>query len=391
MTPHEFITSSKKKIGLIAGGQLGKMLGLAASNFGIEVSVMDGSENAPARAIAKNFTLGSYNVFDDVVNFGSRYDCLILELEHVDIDALRVLEEKGVDIIPPSKVLSIIQDKGKQKLFFQKNGFASSQFKLIENKEDLNTKIDVGEISFPFIQKSRTHGYDGKGVVKINAKKDLVKAFDVQSVIEEFVEIKNELSVITYRSREGEVGYFEPVEMIFDANEHLVDMLISPSSISDDLKQKAIHIACSLIETLDFYGLLAVEFFITHDDEILVNEVAPRPHNSGHHTIEAHLCSQFEQLIRIAVGLPLGSSEQIHASVLLNLVGDKHSKGKVFYENIDDCFKIKGAKFHIYGKTTTKPFRKMGHVTILDKDINKAITKAKQIKQTLKICTNETA
>lgn len=379
------IVSSSFKLGIIAGGQLGKMLALACSNWDIKTYILDSEPDAPAAHVCDTFVLGSFASYDDVYQFGQKVDVLTLELEHVNIEALLDLKKEGKIIHPDPEKLKIIQDKGLQKEFYQTHKLPSSPFKLVKDKQEIIQRIDSKHITYPFIQKSRTLGYDGKGVVLINNEQDHSKILDVASVIEPVVAIEKELSVIVAKNNQGEVIAYPAVEMIFNKEGNLVDLLLCPSTISNELAEKAKQLALKTIQAFDICGLLAVELFLDTNGALWINEVAPRPHNSGHHTIESNMTSQFEQHIRAVLNYPLGNTNILSPAAMLNLVGDLDAQGPVEYQNIEECLKITGAKFHIYGKKMTKPLRKMGHVTIVDDSIEHAIEKAHHIKNTLKI------
>ena len=381
------VVSSHFRLGIIAGGQLGKMLAEVTNDFDISTVIMDNDDNAPASSVSKNFIKGDFKSFEDVYRFGKKVDLLTLEIEHVNIEALLKLKEEGLEIHPDPDKLKIIQDKSLQKYFFEEHGIKSSPFKSYDSFEALQKAIELKEISFPFVQKARKFGYDGKGVAVIASDQNLDLLLETPSLIEEKVDIQKELSVIVARNENGEVSFFEPVEMIFNESGNLVETLICPANISDEIKSNCIEIALKTINALKISGVLAVELFLTKQNEILVNEIAPRPHNSGHHTIESCITSQFEQHIRSVLNWPLGNTGLISSSVMLNLLGDPNAKGNVKYVGLEECLRIDGAKFHIYGKKITKPLRKMGHVTILDPDLDKALEKAQQIKLKLNITT----
>lgn len=381
--------SSSFKLGIIAGGQLGKMLALACSNWDIKTYILDSEPNAPASKVCDTFILGKYSDYNDVYQFGKQVDVLTLELEHVNIQALLDLKKEGKIIHPDPEKLQIIQDKGLQKAFFEQHQLPSSSFVLMKNKAEILEQLQSKKLSYPFIQKSRTMGYDGKGVVAIHGDQDQNKIMDVPSVIEPLINIQKELSVIVAQNSSGETKAYPAVEMVFNKDGNLVDMLKCPAQISSEIEKKATEIALKTIHAFNICGLLAVELFLDQNNQILINEVAPRPHNSGHHTIESHLTSQFEQHIRGVLNFPLGKTQSLSPAVMLNLLGEKGHSGEVFYKNIEACLKVEGAKFHIYGKKTTKPLRKMGHVTILDSSIENAYKKADYIKNTLKIITHE--
>jgi 5-(carboxyamino)imidazole ribonucleotide synthase len=368
-------------IGLLGGGQLGRMILQNAINFNLNISVLDADKNAPCKHLVKTFTCGSLTDYDTVYDFGKDKDLLTIEIENVNIDALKQLEKEGKKVFPQPHIIELIQDKGLQKMFYQRNNIASAEFFLVESKAQIPKYANY----FPFFQKLRKGGYDGKGVTKLVNQHYLEKAFDEPSVLERLVDFDKELSVIVARSESGEVKCFPVVECEFNSEANLVEFLFCPASIKKAVEKEAQHIATYLAEKLGIVGLLAVEFFLTKDGKLLVNEIAPRPHNSGHHTIEANITSQFEQYLRSILNLPLGDTASLKAGVMVNLLGDFGYEGNAIYQGIEDVLKFSGVHIHLYGKEKTKPFRKMGHVTIIDDDILKAKQKAKIVKHTLKI------
>lgn len=373
------------KVGILGGGQLGKMMALAAQNWELETWILDESKDFPAAGVCNHFVEGSFKNFDDVYNFGKQVDVLTIEIEHVNTDALLKLEAEGLKIHPSPAALNIIKDKGLQKQFYLDQNLPTSPFTFYENEKEIITAVESGELTFPFVQKSRTAGYDGRGVTIIKSSKDLHKLLDTQSIVEPLVNIDKEIAVIVARNESGEVRSFPPVEMEFNPEANLVEFLFCPANISEKIKTRAIEIAEKTIRAYNICGLLAVELFLTQDQEILINEVAPRPHNSGHHTIDSAVCSQFQQHLRAIVNYPLGDTTTKIPSVMVNLLGEANNTGKAKYTGLKECFRIDGAKFHLYGKAVTKPFRKMGHVTILDQHLEQAKEKAYLIKKTLKI------
>lgn len=376
-----------KKIGVLGGGQLGKMLCQAAHPMGIKLHVMDQSDNYPTAAVTPFFTEGNFQNHKDVVSFGRDKDILTIEIENVDTTALHYLEKNGIKVYPQPEIIDLIKDKGEQKQFYKKNNLPSSPFHLFENESSIIKAIDKGTIKFPFVQKIRKGGYDGRGVQIIKSQDDIVKLIPEPSVVEPMVEIDKEISVIVARSASGEVKTYPAVEMEFHPTANLVEILFCPSSITEEQEKKAAEIAIRIAEKFEIIGLLAVELFVDKSGNILINEVAPRPHNSGHQTIEANVTSQYEQHLRAILGLPLGETAILVPSAMGNLLGEPDHHGKAIYNNIEDCLKVPGAHIHLYGKDITKPFRKMGHVTVVDKDLQKAIEKAKKVKETLKIIT----
>ena len=381
----EKLVTSNLKLGIIAGGQLGKMLIQEASKWDIITYVLDKDENCPASCIASHYVKGSNVDFESVYQFGKLSDVLTFEIENVNIEALKKLKSEGHRIVPDPEILELIQDKGLQKEFYKKNGIPISSFKIYESGTAILNGIEKGEIKFPFVQKLRKGGYDGRGVAVINDKNDFTKILPGASVIEEKIEIVKEIAVIVARNRKGEIKCFPVVEMLFDPQANLVDKLICPSSITIEQSEKAVTLANEIIELLNMEGLLAVEFFIDTKGEVIVNEIAPRPHNSGHHTIESIITSQFEQHLRAILNLPLGSTKLKLPSVMINILGAEGHEGPVIYEGLTESMAIDGVKIHLYGKKITKPYRKMGHVTILSSSLECALKKAEKVKQFIKV------
>lgn len=369
------------KLGILGGGQLGRMFIQDAISLDVSVYIMDESEVSPSRELANHFTFGSITDFDDVYNFGKDKDVLTIEIENVNVSALYQLEKEGVKVFPQPRVIEMIQDKGVQKQFYKDNGIATAPFYLIENRNEISSYIT----EMPFMQKMRVGGYDGKGVTALKSEDDILTSFDAPSVLEKFVDFEKELSVIVARNEKGEVTSFPLVEQEFNTEANLIEFLISPANVAKNVEEKAREIAEDIINKLGMVGILAVELFLTKDGEVLVNEIAPRPHNSGHQTIEGNVTSQFEQHLRSILNLPLGNTELVEASVMLNLLGEKGYTGKVLYKGLEEVLKMKGVKPHIYGKAITKPFRKMGHVTIVNKSLEKAKEIAQEVKEVLKV------
>ena len=381
----ERLVTSRLKLGIIAGGQLGKMLIQEASKWDIITYVMDNEEDCPAGSIASTYVKGNNLDFDSVYQFGKVVDVLTFEIENVNIEALKKLKSEGLKIMPDPEILELIQDKGLQKQFYEKNGIPTSSFKIYDSDKSILDGIEKGEINFPFVQKLRKGGYDGRGVAVINDNSDLQKVLSGASVIEEKVEIIKEIAVIAARNRTGEIKCFPVVEMLFDPKANLVDKLICPSSITVEQSEKAINLASEIIELLNMEGILAVELFIDSKGNVIVNEVAPRPHNSGHHTIESIITSQFEQHLRAILNLPLGSTKLKLPSVMINILGAEGYEGPVFYEGLTESMAIDGVKIHLYGKKITKPYRKMGHITVLSSTLECALKKAEKVKQLIKV------
>lgn len=379
------INKSNFKLGIISGGQLGKMLIQEASKWDISTYVLDAAVDCPAAGIATQHTIGHQLNFDDVYNFGQGLDMLTYEMESINIEALHKLKAEGLTILPDPCTLELIQDKGLQKNFYAENEIPTAPYALFDNKNEIIIAIENGELNFPFVQKLRKGGYDGRGVAVIKSENDLDKLFDSPSVVENMVEISNEIAVIAARNANGEIRCFPVVEMAFDPEANLVEKLLCPAAITPAQTETAITTAAKLIELLGMSGLLAVEFFIDKKGDVILNEIAPRPHNSGHHTIESMVTSQFEQHLRAILNLPLGSTQQIMPAAMINLLGEQNHSGAVYYEGIDACMAIEGVNIHLYGKKTTQPSRKMGHVTIISDTLASAIEKADKVKNILKV------
>lgn len=376
----ENIHSESFKIGILGGGQLGRMTLQKAYDLNLHISILDPSPNAPCKDLAHTFVEGDFKNFDDVYRFGKDKNVLSIEFEDVNSDALQKLEDEGVKVFPQPRVLKIIQDKGLQKEFYRKNNFATPDFQLIHSKEE----IKESKLNFPLFQKLRTSGYDGYGVQKITTPEDLEKAFDAPSVIEEAVDLDKELSVIVARNESGEIKTFPIVELAFNPEANMVEFLFAPAEVSRMVEQAAYKLAADLINELDMVGILAVEMFLDKNGKLMVNEIAPRTHNSGHHSIEGNFTSQFEQHLRSILNLPLGDTRQIMPAVMVNLLGEKNAKGIAVYEGMNEILSIPGVYPHLYGKEMVKPFRKMGHITILDEDLKKAKATASKIKGIVK-------
>lgn len=378
---------TNQKIGVLGGGQLGKMLGQSASMMGLQMHVLDVDKSFPASASSMSFTEGSFKDYDAIMSFAEDKDVITVEIESVNTKALYDLEKKGKKVYPQPHLLDLIKDKGLQKQFYQERGLLSSDFILAQNSQEIKEWVLDKKLTIPFVQKARTDGYDGKGVHIVRSISDLQDLLDTKSVIEPLVDVEREIAVIVARNPQGEISSFPVVDMEFHPTANLVEYLFSPSRVAEDIQKKAIQLAESIASEMKIVGLLAVELFLTKENQILINEVAPRPHNSGHHTIEANYTSQYEQHLRAILGMPLGNTSLILPAVMVNLLGAPDHQGPAVYERIDDCLAVPGAHLHLYGKSITKPYRKMGHATIVDKDLDKAIEKATFVKDTLKIIT----
>ncbi len=369
------------KIALLGGGQLGKMLLQEAYNLDLNIKVMDPMSDCSCANLAPEFIQGDFRNYEDVLNFAQDADIVTIEFEDVNVDALYKLEKQGKKVHPQPSVLEIIKDKGAQKEFYKQNNIPVGPYFLIENKAELRQKAN----HFPIFQKVRKGGYDGYGVAAIRSKQEIdQKAFDAPSVIEEAVDIYKELSVIVSRNANGETAHFPVVEMVFN-EANMVDFLISPAQITDGQSRKAIDIAYEVINKLEMVGLLAVEMFLTKNGEIWVNEIAPRPHNSGHHTIEANLTSQYAQHLRAILNLKPGKTDAKGIGLMLNILGEKGFTGKTIYQGLEEAMALPGVYIHLYGKHTTKPFRKMGHATILSDNVETAKQIAEKLKTLIKV------
>jgi 5-(carboxyamino)imidazole ribonucleotide synthase len=369
------------RLGILGGGQLGRMLIQQAINYNVTVKVLDPDREAPCRKLCDEFVTGSLNDYETVYNFGKTVDLLTIEIEKVNVDALDQLEKEGVLVYPQPRIIRLIQDKGLQKQFFKENDIPTAEFQVISSAEQLRES----SIPFPYIQKLRRDGYDGKGVYKVIDESYLDKAFTEPSLIERWVDFEKEIAVIVARNDKGDIETFPMVEMDFNPEFNLVEFLISPSTLSFEVQQEAASIAKKIAESLKIVGLLAVEMFLDKSGKILVNELAPRPHNSGHQTIEGNVVSQFEQHLRAIFDQPLGNTDSLSNAVMINILGETGFEGPAVYQGIEKVLKCPGVYVHLYGKALTKPFRKMGHVTIVDNDREKAIEKARFVQQTLKV------
>ena len=377
--------SSDFKLGILGGGQLGKMLLTETRKFDIQTLVLEPSEEAPARYSCNGFYKGSLMDFDTVYQFGKMVNLLTIEIENVNLDALDKLEEEGLPIYPSPKTLRLIQNKGKQKDYYVSNDIPTSPHQRFVDLNDLRNALAKDELEFPFVWKCAQFGYDGNGVKICRSALDLVKLPDVECIAEEMVPFKNELAVIVARSVSGEVKTYPVVEMEFHPEANQVEYVICPARIDEKVAQKATEVALKVSEAFNHVGLLAVEMFQTSDDEILVNEVAPRPHNSGHYSIEASYTSQFENHLRAILNLPLGNTDSKVAGIMVNLVGEEGYSGQVVYENIEKIMAIDGVTPHIYGKRETRPFRKMGHVTIVNENMTEARKIAEEVKNSIRV------
>ncbi len=383
-----------KTIGIIGGGQLGKMLAIEAKRMGFRVIALDPSPNCPISHICDELVVGSLYNEEVLKKLIEKSDVVTYEIEHVNTQFLKYMYDKGYEIHPSPQILQIINDKLLQKEFFLSHNLPTPKiFRIdlskIENIEYVKTLLSKNNITFPFVQKSRHGGYDGRGVSVIKNFDDLRNIIRVESYIEEFVHIEKELAVLIARNKSGDVKIYDVVEMIFDNDNNILDYLISPARISKEISEKAKQLAFNIVSILDGVGIFAVEMFLTTNGDILINEIAPRVHNSGHHTIESCFTNQFQQHIRAIFNLPLGSTYQHSPAVMINILGEDGYRGRPIVENFEEVFKIEGAYFHFYGKTQTFPKRKMGHITIIDKDLEYAIEKANYLRKIVKVIGSE--
>lgn len=381
--PHYF--SSDFTLGILGGGQLGKMLLTETRKFDITTKVLDPSPYAPCRIACNTFVQGNLTDFNTVYNFGKDVEVLTIEIENVNVEALEKLQTEGVKVYPSPQTIKNIQNKATQKQFYATHGIPTAPFQVFQNTESLKKAINEQQLSLPFVWKSARFGYDGNGVKIVRQLTDLNLLPNDQCIAESLVSFKKELAVIVARNAKGQVRTYPVVEMEFHPEANQVEYVLCPARIEEAVAQKAHTIAIQVAQAFEVVGLLAVELFQTENDEILVNEVAPRPHNSGHYSIEAAYTNQFEQHLRAILNLPLGSTESKVAGVMVNLVGAEGYQGKVVYENIEQIMAMEGVTPHIYGKKETRPFRKMGHVTIVNPNINKARQIAEQVKNTIRV------
>jgi len=377
--------SSDFKLGILGGGQLGRMLLAETQKFDIHTAVLESNKNAPCAAICNEFVVGNLLDFDAVYNFGKKVDLLTIEIENINLDALDRLEAEGLKIFPKPKDLRIIQSKAIQKKFYLNHQIPTAAFHHFEYFKELKQSYENKSITFPFVWKAARFGYDGNGVKVVRNIEDLNSLPNEECITEELIPFKNELAVIVARNEDGETKTYPVVEMEFHPEANQVEYVICPARIDSKIAKKAREVALKVVNDLDFIGLLAVEMFQTKEDEILVNEVAPRPHNSGHYSIEASYTNQFEQHLRSVLNLPLGSTTSKVAGIMVNLVGEEGFSGQVIYQNIEKIIKIEGVTPHIYGKKETRPFRKMGHVTIVNSDIDVARKIAQKVKETIRV------
>lgn len=377
--------SSNFKLGILGGGQLGKMMLYETRKFDIHTKVLEASNEAPCKIACDEFILGNLMDFDAVYNFGKQVDVLTIEIENINLDALEKLESEGIKVYPPTLALRIIQNKAKQKLFYTDNDIPTAAFSRFAYASEIKDSVKNGGLEFPFVWKAAQFGYDGQGVKIVRSMEDVKNLPSGECITEEMIPFKNELAVIVVRNPRGQVVTYPVVEMEFHPEANQVEYVICPARIDKAVAKKAQEVALQVSKKINHIGILAVEMFQTNDDEILVNEVAPRPHNSGHYSIEASYTNQFEQHIRAILDLPLGNTASKVAGIMVNLVGAEGHTGAVVYENIEEIMAMDGVTPHIYGKKQTRPFRKMGHVTIVNEDIDAARIIAQKVKETINV------
>ena len=381
--------SSNFTLGILGGGQLGKMMLYETRKWDLQTRVLDPSAEAPARIASNTFVKGDLMDYQTVVDFGKGLDLLTIEIENVNVSALEALEKDGVTVYPSSQTLKVIQNKARQKLFYRDSGIPTAPFSRFAYTNEILDSIENGGLSFPFVWKSARFGYDGQGVKIVRNKEDLATLDNVECIAEELIPFKNELAVIVARNTEGETTTYPVVEMEFHPEANQVEYVLCPARIPEEVQLRAREVALKVSEQLGHVGLLAVELFQTEEDAILVNEVAPRPHNSGHYSIECSYTNQFEQHLRAILGLPLGKTDSKVSAVMVNLVGAEGHKGEVRYQGLEKILELPGVTPHIYGKRLTRPFRKMGHVTIVDPSIDRARERAREVKENIEVVSKQ--
>jgi 5-(carboxyamino)imidazole ribonucleotide synthase len=367
-------------VGILGGGQLGRMLIQSGIDLNIAFRVLDPDAHAPCSELAP-FETGKLTDYDTVLAFGSQCDIITIEIEHVNTQALKQLRNRGKRVYPQPEIIEMIQDKRTQKIFYRECGIPTAGFILTENREEVARQVSF----LPAVHKLGREGYDGRGVQVIREAADLPKAFDRPGLLEKLVPFEKEIAVIVARNEHGDVRTYPPVEMVFHPEKNLVEYLFAPAQLGNSVAQRADEIARQVIHELKMIGLLAVEMFVTPQGEVLVNEIAPRPHNSGHQTIEANVTSQYEQHLRAILGLPLGETHLLLPSAMVNVLGEPGFEGLARYQGFEEVLRIPGVHVHLYGKKFTKPFRKMGHVTIVDTEMASLRQKVEFVKSKLKV------
>jgi 5-(carboxyamino)imidazole ribonucleotide synthase len=369
------------KIGILGGGQLGKMLLQAAANYPVETFVMENEADCPAAHLCHHFIKGDIKDFEDVYKFGKGLDAVTIEIETVNTDALEKLEQEGVKIYPKPAVIKTIRNKILQKQFYKDNNIPTSDFIITQTLEEL--KQQVGYL--PAVHKIGIGGYDGRGVQVIKTTADIEKGFDAPSVLEKMVSIHKEIAQIVVVNDKGETALYPPVDMVFDPDLNLLDYQVSPADMPEKTRWKVEAVSLAVVKALNSPGIFAVELFVDEEGNVYVNETAPRVHNSGHHTIEANYSSQFDMLWRVMLQYPLGNTDHIIPAAIVNLLGEEGFNGNACYKGLEEVLQIDNAFVHIYGKKITKPGRKMGHVTILSKEKQELIHQANRVKNTIKV------
>ena len=380
--------SSDFKLGIIGGGQLGKMLLQVTSKLNIKTNILDSSPDSPCKNLCNEFSLGKLMDYDTIYKFGKKCNVITYEIEHINVEALLKLESEGVVVNPSPSILKVIQNKNTQKKFFLKNNIPTAKFWHFSSKNEFKLFLSGDEISFPCVWKKTKFGYDGFGVKILKSSDDISELPDSEFIIEEYIPFQKELATTIARNDSGQVEVFPIVEMSFNDESNQVEYVICPAQISSENMIQAKKTALSVSKSFGHTGILAVEMFLTKDNKVLVNEVAPRPHNSAHYSIEACMSSQFDQHIRSVLNLPLGCSKSNINAIMVNLVGEKIFSGLVNYEGLEESMKFDNVSVHIYGKSETKPNRKMGHATILDTDLSRGIEIAKSVKKSIRVKTN---
>lgn len=375
------------KVGILGGGQLGRMLLQAAANYPVETYLMENDEHSPAAHLCHHFIKGDIRNFDDVYRFGKGLDALTIEIESVNEDALEKLESEGVKIYPKPSALRTIKNKITQKQFYAEHTIPSAEFVITQTLSDVRSRADM----LPAVHKIGMGGYDGRGVRLMHTKEDLEKGFDAPGILERMVPVEREISQLIAVGQKGETAIYPPVDMVFDQRLNLLDYQISPAELPQSILWKMEAISLRIVKELKSPGIFAVELFVTKQGEVFINETAPRVHNSGHHTIEANYSSQFDMLWRVILGYPLGNTEAILPGAIVNLIGAPGCEGEAWYQGLDEVLQMDNVFVHIYGKSQTKPGRKMGHVTIISRDKQDLVYKAHKIKNTLKVITREAA
>ncbi|HMZ46265.1 MAG TPA: 5-(carboxyamino)imidazole ribonucleotide synthase [Chitinophagaceae bacterium] len=373
--------STIKKVGILGGGQLGRMLLQAAANYVVETFVLENDENCPSAHLCTHFIKGDIKDFETVYNFGKKVDALTIEIESVNVEALEQLEKEGVKIYPSPSVIKTINNKILQKQFYQQNQIPTAEFVVTNQANEIINHVNL----LPAVHKIAQGGYDGKGVQTINTKEDAVKGFNAPSVLEKCITITKEIAIIIAVNDKKETAVYPLVEMIFDPYLNLLDYQFSPAKLPENIVYKVEAVALSVVKNLNSPGIFAVELFVDNNNNIWVNETAPRVHNSGHHTIEGNYSSQYDMLWRIILNFPLGNTSAILPSAIVNLIGSNNYNGNAIYDGLENILSMDNVFVHLYGKIITKPGRKMGHVTILSSDYSDLTYKANKIKNSLKV------